>query len=162
MSQYFDFFTCTETQLDEWSAALEKNDEEGLAINEKKMLMFIGLKNIGFDFFGVLAGCGEKKPDDPFEFVSAFEFKETKLTNEIEGPWVVQFKKDVVKLISELTVDDELVSRWLNKMKEYSDNVNDDLDEEDKKYYKETAKSLVKLSKLSLKHKLPVYCCFYG
>jgi len=157
MSQYFDYFVCSEIIMERWGQAVLEFDEEKLHLCQRMMPAFSGFKNVSFDMVGMLAKCDAEQVGDPYEYIADFEL--AKSLNDEEGPWILRLKNVVVDAVAELDVDEKVIERWIRYQVEFS---GVSVDESTHDYFYESAESLSVICKLALKRQLPVYCCFYG
>ncbi|PQO39235.1 hypothetical protein C5Y96_05090 [Blastopirellula marina] len=156
MSQLFDYYACTQAQIQELAEAISTMDEERQENIEAAMPAIVKLKNLNQDDFSFLAACASGDDFDLVEEVGASEL--FMAIDEAEGPFILTYTSSATQAIAELTVTDALLERWIQASTEFSGT--------DSQYArdlltKSSAERLQGLCKTAIEKELEVFVCVF-
>jgi hypothetical protein len=156
MSQIFDYFACSRSQIEVWIEAVELSDERRQLEIENAMPAFISLKNLGIDDVNLLVHCGDK---DPIDIVKAVG--EIDLVKELgeAGPWVLAFRDPQIVALATMTLDEPTLARWTKAVADYR---GIDQTECRELLTAAHAKDIKRLCEVAVEKRLGLFACFFG
>jgi hypothetical protein len=157
MSQYFDYFVCSQSLIEQWADALAQGDEERQVSLQADLPRFVGFKNLGNDEVNILAWCVKGENTDIAAAVGELDL--IRAVSDLEGPWVMAFRQPAVAAIAGMVIDEPLLERWVRAVAEFHGR-----DEDICRRFltPRDAGTLKDLCETAVKNSLGVFVCFYG